>query len=49
MYDQGALASLIKLNNLFNMHFPSLFFSKVFCRVRAFEVEVECLRYKDGY
>ena len=36
MYDQGAQASLIKLNNLFNMLFPSLFFTKVFCRRKSF-------------
>ena len=33
----------IKLNNLFNEHFPELnFFSKMFCRVKTGEVKVNC-------
>ena len=38
MYDQGAQASQLKFNNLFNEHFPSVFFC-ILC-VKTGEMEV---------
>ena len=43
MNDEGSRSSQFKFNNLFNEHFPKLiYFSKVFCRVKTVEVEVDC-------
>ena len=35
------MAPQFKFNNLFNKHFPLLFF-KIFCLVKTCEVEVDC-------
>ena len=39
---RGSRPPQFKFNELFNEHFPSLFFSKVFCRVKTGEEEVNC-------
>ena len=37
-----------KFNDLFNEHFPILFFSKVYCRVKTGEVEVNVINKWDN-